>query len=223
MDVYIVSIFPDMFESVFSETIIKRAQEKNRLKIRILNLRDFTKDKHRSTDDVPYGGGAGMVMKPEPVYEAVDYIKSMDKDVYTVLFTPQGRVFKQNKAREFSLKKSIAFICGRYEGFDERIRNLADEEVSLGEFILSGGEIAAMAVVDAVTRLIPGVLGNEDSLKEETFNNGLCEYPQYTRPEEFRGMKVPDILLSGNHQKIKEWREEKSKEKTLHRLGVENG
>ena len=218
-----MSVFPDMLNCVLNYAMIKRAQDRGKLKIESVDLRDFTHDKHRSTDDYPFGGGAGMLMKPEPVYEAMDYIKSLDNDVWTVLLTPQGELFNQRKAKELSSKKNIALICGRYEGFDERIRKLADEEISVGKFILSGGEIAAMCIVDATTRLLPGVLGNKDSLREETFNDGIIEYPQYTRPAVFRGMKVPEILLSGNHQEIAKWRFEKSKEKTLRKLGEENG
>ncbi len=223
MEFYILSIFPNMFESVFGETIIKRAQEKGLVKIELVNIRDFTHDKHRTTDDYPYGGGAGMVMKPEPIYEAMDYVKSKSPNVHTVLLTPGGRIFNQQKAKELSKRESVAIICGRYEGFDERVRYLADEEISIGKFVLSGGEIAAMAIVDATVRLIPGVLGNEESLKEESFENGLIEYPQYTRPREYRGMKVPEILLSGNHKKIKEWREKEAKKRTIEWMGEEDG
>ena len=212
-----------MFESVFGETIIKRAQEKGLVKIELVNIRDFTHDKHRTTDDYPYGGGAGMVMKPEPIYEAMDYVKSKSPNVHTVLLTPGGRIFNQQKAKELSKRESVAIICGRYEGFDERVRYLADEEISIGKFVLSGGEIAAMAIVDATVRLIPGVLGNEESLKEESFENGLIEYPQYTRPREYRSMKVPEILLSGNHKKIKEWREKEAKKRTIEWMGEEDG
>ncbi len=223
MEIYILSIFPGMFESVFGETIIKRAQEKGLVRIEVVDIRDFTHDRHRTTDDYPYGGGAGMVMKPEPIYEAMDYVKSKNPDVHTILLTPAGEVFKQEKAKELSKRESIAIICGRYEGFDERVRVLADEEISLGRFVLSGGEIAAMAIVDATVRLIPGVLGNEESLKEESFENGLIEYPQYTRPRVYRGMAVPDILLSGNHKKIKEWREQEAKKRTIKWMGEEDG
>ncbi|WP_025209343.1 tRNA (guanosine(37)-N1)-methyltransferase TrmD [Hippea sp. KM1] len=223
MEFFILSIFPNMFESVFNETIIKRAQEKGLVKIELVNIRDFATDKHRTTDDYPYGGGAGMVMKPEPIYRAVDYIKEKRPDVHVVLLSPGGYIFDQKKAKEMSKRASVAIICGRYEGFDERVRYLADEEISIGRFVLSGGEIAAMAIVDATVRLIPGVLGNEESLKEESFENGLIEYPQYTRPRVFRGMAVPDVLLSGNHKKIKEWREKKAKEKTIKWMGVEDG
>ncbi len=222
MKVYILTIFPGMFESVFGETIIKRAIDKGKLEIELVNLRDFTHDKHRTTDDYPYGGGPGMVMKPEPIYEAMDYVKSKDSDVHTILLTPGARVYNQEKAVELSKKKSIAIICGRYEGFDERIRYLADEEISIGRFVLSGGEIAAMVIVDSVVRLLPGVLGNSESLKEESFTDGLIEYPQYTRPRVYRGMAVPDVLLSGDHQKIRRWRIAKAKEKT-EELGVSDG
>ncbi len=218
-----MSIFPNMFDSVFSETIIKRAQEMGLVNIEFVNIRNFTHDRHRTTDDYPFGGGAGMVMKPEPIYEAMDCVKSKSPNVYTILLTPTGRIFNQQKARELSKRKSIAIICGRYEGFDERVRYLADEEISIGKFILSGGEIAAMAIVDATTRLIPGVLGNKESLKEESFENGLIEYPQYTRPREYKNMKVPDILLSGNHNKIKEWREREAKKRTIEWMGEEDG
>ncbi len=222
MRIYILSIFPGMFESVFGETMIKRAQEKGKIQIELVNIRDFARDKHRCTDDYPYGGGPGMIMKPEPVYEAMDYVKARDKNVHTILLTPQGEVFNQDKAHKLASMESIAIICGRYEGFDERIRYLADEEISLGRFILSGGEIAAMAIVDSVARLIPGVLGNEESLREETFEGEFVEYPQYTRPRVYRGMEVPEILLSGNHKKIKEWRMKKAREKTID-MGVEDG
>jgi len=222
MKIYILSVFPDMLNCVLNYTIIKRAQDKGKLEIDNVDLRDFTHDKHRTTDDYPFGGGAGMLMKPEPIYEAMDYIKSSD-DVWTVLLTPQGELFEQRKAKELSLKRSIVLICGRYEGFDERIRKLADEEISIGKFVLSGGEMAAMCILDATTRLLPGVLGNEESLKEETFNDGTIEYPQYTRPSVFRGMQVPEVLLSGNHQEIAKWKLGKLKEKTLRKLGEENG
>lgn len=223
MKVYILSVFPDMLNCVLNYAMIKRAQDKGKLEIESVDLRNFTHDKHRTTDDYTFGGGAGMLMKPEPVYEAMDYVKNSDNDVWTVLLTPQGGLFEQQKAKELSVKKNIALICGRYEGFDERIRKLADEEISIGNFVLSGGEIAAMCILDAAARLLPGVLGNKDSLREETFNNGIVEYPQYTRPAVFRDMKVPEILLSGNHQEIAKWRSEKSKEKTLRKLGEKNG
>lgn len=207
MKFFILSIFPNMFQSPFSESIIKRAQEKELVEVELVDIRDFTLTKHRQADDYPYGGGCGMVLKPEPVYQAMDFVKEKVKDIYTILLTPQGEIFHQEIAKNLVKKENIALICGRYEGFDERIRYLADMELSIGRYILSGGEIAAMVIVDTVTRLIPNVIENPKSLEEETFcNEDWIEYPQYTRPYEFRGMSVPDILLSGNHEKIREWR-----------------
>lgn len=207
MKFFILSIFPNMFQSPFSESIIKRAQEKELVEVELVDIRDFTLTKHRQADDYPYGGGCGMVLKPEPVYQAMDFVKEKVKDIYTILLTPQGEIFHQEIAKNLVKKENIALICGRYEGFDERIRYLADMELSVGRYILSGGEIAAMVIVDTVTRLIPNVIENPKSLEEETFcNEDWIEYPQYTRPYEFRGMSVPDILLSGNHEKIREWR-----------------
>lgn len=209
MKFFILSIFPNMFQSPFSESIMKRAQEKGLVEINLVDIRDFTLVKHKQVDDYPYGGGWGMILKPEPVYQAMDFVKEKVKDVYTILLTPQGEIFHQEIAKNLVKEKSVALICGRYEGFDERIRYLADMELSIGKYVLSGGEIAAMVIVDTVTRLIPNVIENPKSLEEETFcdeKHEWIEYPQYTRPYEFRGMKVPDILLSGNHEKIKEWR-----------------
>jgi tRNA (guanine37-N1)-methyltransferase len=207
MKFFILSIFPNMFQSPFSESIIKRAQEKELVEVELVDIRNFTLTKHRQADDYPYGGGCGMVLKPEPVYRAMDCVKEKVKNIYTILLTPQGEVFHQEIAENLVKKENIALICGRYEGFDERIRYLADMELSIGRYILSGGEIAAMVIIDTVTRLIPNVIENPKSLEEETFcNEEWIEYPQYTRPYEFRGMRVPDILLSGNHEKIREWR-----------------
>lgn len=207
MKFFVLSIFPNMFQSPFSESIIKRAQEKRLVEAELVDIRDFTLTKHRQADDYPYGGGCGMVLKPEPVYRAMDFVKEKVKDIYTILLTPQGEIFHQEIAKNLVKKENIALICGRYEGFDERIRYLADMELSIGRYILSGGEIAAMVIIDAVTRLIPNVIENPKSLEEETFcNEEWIEYPQYTRPYEFREMRVPDILLTGNHEKIREWR-----------------
>ncbi|MEA1995082.1 MAG: tRNA (guanosine(37)-N1)-methyltransferase TrmD [Campylobacterota bacterium] len=207
MKFFVLSIFPNMFQSPFSESIIKRAQEKRLVEVELVDIRDFTLTKHRQADDYPYGGGCGMVLKPEPVYRAMDFVKEKVKDIYTILLTPQGEIFHQEIAKNLVKKENIALICGRYEGFDERIRYLADMELSIGRYILSGGEIAAMVIIDAVTRLIPNVIENPKSLEEETFcNEEWIEYPQYTRPYEFREMRVPDILLTGNHEKIREWR-----------------
>jgi len=217
MRVDIVTLFPSMFRGPFDESIIKRAKEKGILEIKLHNLRKFTHDKHKTVDDLPYGGGAGMVMKPEPLFEAIEEIKKeVGSSSRVILLSPQGQPFTQEKAKELAQKKALLFICGHYEGVDERIREyLIDEELSLGDYVLTGGELAAMVVVDAVVRLLPEVLGCEESVREDSFYRTLLDYPQYTRPAEFRGWKVPTILLSGNHQKIREWRKRKRLENTL--------
>ncbi len=210
----IITIFPEIFHSYFSESIIARAQKKRLIEINIHNLRDYTRDKHKKVDDSPYGGGAGMVMKIEPIYKAVKNIKLAESQTHTVLFSAKGKKYTQADAQRLLKYKNLILICGHYEGVDERVaKYVADEEISLGEYILTGGEIPAMAVVDSVTRLIPGVLGNPESLQEESFNTRAkinLEYPQYTKPEEFNKWKVPKILLSGNHKEIKKWRERNS-------------
>ena len=206
-----MSIYPKVFESIFDDGILKKAKKMHLVEFEFVNIRDFTNDKHRTVDDCVYGGGPGMLLKPEPIYKALDYVKSKDNDVFTVVLTPEGKLFNQQKAKEYRHKKSIAFICGRYEGFDERVKLLADEKISIGQFIISRGELAASIIVDAIVRLLPGVLGNKESLKEESFENDFIEYPQYTRPAEFRGLKVPEVLLSGNHAMIAKWRKENSK------------
>ncbi|WP_079907533.1 tRNA (guanosine(37)-N1)-methyltransferase TrmD [Carboxydocella sp. JDF658] len=214
----ILTLFPDMFWGPFAHSIIKRALEKGLLEINTINIRDFTTDKHRIVDDYPYGGGAGMVMKPEPIFRAVDFIAERDGrgPENIILLSPQGRKFSQNIARELALKEHLVFICGHYEGIDERVREgLVTDQISIGDFILTGGELAAMVIVDAVARLIPGVLGEEMSAADETFSQGLLEYPQYTRPREYRGLKVPDILLSGDHGKIARWRRQQALKRTL--------
>ncbi len=211
MRIYLLSIYPKVFESVFDDGILKKAKKMHLAEFEFVNIRDFTTDKHKTVDDTIYGGGPGMLLKPEPIYKALDYVKSKEKDVFTIILTPEGKIFNQQKAKEYSKKESIAFICGRYEGFDERIKLLADEKISIGQFIISRGELAASIIVDAIIRLVPGVLGNAESLKEESFESGFLEYPQYTRPAEFRGLKVPEVLLSGNHAMIKKWRKENSK------------
>lgn len=203
----IITIFPDIFKPYFDESILKIAQKKNKLKIRLRNLRDYTLDSHRKVDDRPFGGGPGMVMTPEPIFRAVEKIRQGRRTVKTILLSPQGKAFNQKLAQKLSQQRHLILICGRYEGVDERVRKrLADEEISIGDYILTGGELAAMVLVDAVTRLIPGVLGDEDSARLESYSENLLEYPQYTRPADFRGMRVPRILLSGNHKKIEEWR-----------------
>lgn len=211
----ILTIFPDFFDSFLSYGVISKGIKNKLINVDVINIRDFTRDKHRMTDDYQYGGGQGLVMKPEPICEAVDEIQAAEKS-HVVLLDPRGRKFDQSKAEELAEKDNITFICGRYEGVDERIRDLVvDEEISLGDFILSGGELAAAVIVDAVGRLIPGVLGDENSAEEESFSEGLLEFPHYTRPFEYRGLKVPDILRSGDHKKIEEWRRKESIKITL--------
>lgn len=207
----IITIFPDIFKPYFDESILKIAQNKNKLKIRLRNLRDYTLDPHRKVDDRPFGGGPGMVMTPEPIFRAVEKIKRNTeygiRTTKTILLSPQGKTFNQKLAQKLSKYRHLILICGRYEGVDERVRkHLADEEISIGDYILTGGELAAMVLVDAVSRIIPGVLGDDDSARFESYSENLLEYPQYTRPADFRGMRVPWVLLSGNHKKIQEWR-----------------
>ncbi len=213
----VITIFPQMFASTLGHSILKRAQEKNLLKINLVDLRDYTTDKHKMTDDYPYGGGQGMVMKPEPLVAAIEHARARNPQVRVVLLAPQGSVFKQSVAQRMASENEIVLLCGRYEGVDERVKAFIDEEISVGDYTLSGGEPAANIVIDAVARLIPGVLGNENSAADESFSDGLLEYPQYTRPEEFRGMKVPEVLLSGDHRRVKDWRQEKSLEITRQR------
>jgi tRNA (guanine37-N1)-methyltransferase len=206
----VITIFPNMLSSPLSDSILKKAQAKGLIKIDVVDLRDYTAGRHRTTDDSPYGGGQGMVMKPEPLVAAVEDARSRATDARVILLTPRGRVFNQQTAENLAKTRNVVLICGRYEGVDERVSAFVDEEISLGDYTLSGGEPAAIVVIDAVARLVPGVLGNENSAAEESFTDGLLEYPQYTRPEEFRGMKVPEVLLSGDHERIKEWRRRQS-------------
>lgn len=214
----IITIFPEIFSSVFDFGIVRRAVEAKLIEIGIHDLRDYAYDRHRQVDDRPFGGGAGMVMKPEPLFRAVEAVTRDSPDASIVLLSPQGRLFDQNLAREYSLTPGVILICGRYEGVDERVvEHLITDEVSIGDFVLSGGEIPGMLVVDAVTRLIPGALGCEQSAERESFVGGLLDFPQYTRPANYSGMKVPDVLLSGNHAEIERWRRRKSIEKTLDR------
>jgi tRNA (guanine37-N1)-methyltransferase len=206
-----------MFRGPFDESIIKRARKKGILEINLHNLRDFTDDRHRTVDDLPYGGGAGMVMKPEPLFRAVEKVKEERRSSWKViLLSPQGQPFAQEKAKELAQEEGLIFICGHYEGVDERVReHLIDEELSLGDFVLTGGELAAMVIVDAIARMLPEVLGCKDSIREDSFYQTLLDYPHYTRPAEFRGWKVPGVLISGNHQKIREWRKKKKLENTF--------
>jgi tRNA (guanine37-N1)-methyltransferase len=216
MRIDIFTLFPEMFESPLGHSILKRAQDAGVVEIAITNIRDFAKDKYKKVDDKPYGGGPGMVMMPQPLFDCFEYVEKLSAEKgRVILLTPQGQRFDQQKAAEFSKDKRLILIAGRYEGFDERIRiGLDAEQISVGDFILSGGELAAMVIVDAVVRLLAGSLGDDDSAKDESFSAGLLEYPQYTRPEVFRGMKVPDILLSGDHRRIAEWRQQQALERT---------
>ena len=215
MKVDIVTAFPDMFSSLLSESILKKAQENGFLEAKVHDLRGYTTDKHRQIDDTPYGGGPGMLLKVEPLYRAIEELKGPDS--YIVLLTPQGKILKQELTQTLSKKNHLIMVCGHYEGVDERIRSFVDEEISLGDYILTGGELPAMVLLDAVTRKLDGVLGSSESLAEESFEKGMLEYPQYTKPAEFEGLKVPEVLLSGHHQKIEEWRKEKSLHRTKER------
>jgi tRNA (guanine37-N1)-methyltransferase len=218
MIVDILTLFPKMFKGPLTESIIKKAQEKKIISINIHNLRNFTTDRHKTCDDRPYGGGAGMVMKPEPIFKAVEHIQNNSKNHVKskiILLSPQGKTFKQKTAKKLSKDKHLILVCGHYEGFDERIKKLSHTEISIGDYILTGGELAAMVILDAIARLIPGVVGNSQSVSEESFNNNLLDYPHYTRPAIYKNMSVPEILKSGNHQQIKKWREEKRLKKTL--------
>jgi tRNA (guanine37-N1)-methyltransferase len=216
--VEILTLFPRMVAAPLQESILGKAIAKGLLRVRVTDIRDFAEGKHRITDDVPYGGGAGMVMKPEPLVAAIEAAKAREPGARVVLMSPQGRRFDQEKALELSQAPALVLVCGRYEGVDERVLRWVDEELSLGDFILSGGEVAALAVVDAVGRLLPGVLGNELSAQSESFaGEGLLEGPQYTRPPEFRGLRVPEVLLSGDHARIAGWRREQAMARTRER------
>lgn len=211
----IVSIFPGMFESPFGDSIIQRAQDEGLLDIRIHDLRDFSLNKHKKVDDTPFGGGVGMVMNVEPIARAVTEIKKEVPETRTILLSPGGRPFDQQKAWELSRLPSVTLICGRYEGVDERVRqHFVDEEISIGDYVLTGGEIPAMVIVEAIFRLLPGVLGDPDSVVEESFADDLLEYPQYTRPQDYQGFKVPEILVSGDPKKIRDWQKAEALKKT---------
>ena len=213
----VITIFPEIFRGVFEFGIIRRAVEAGLIEIRVHDLRDYAHDRHRTVDDRPFGGGAGMVMKPEPLFRSVEAVTAGAQEAKTVLLSPQGRLFNQLIAEEFAREDFMVLVCGRYEGVDERVVEHLSDEVSIGDYVLSGGEIPAMVVIDAVTRLIPGALGSEQSAARESFSDGLLDHPQYTRPPEYRGMKAPDVLQSGNHQEIERWRRRKAIEKTLRR------
>ncbi|HET7624505.1 MAG TPA: tRNA (guanosine(37)-N1)-methyltransferase TrmD [Verrucomicrobiae bacterium] len=216
MKIDVLTLFPAMFAGPLDESIIKRAREAGLLDLAIHNLRDYTHDRHKTVDDRPFGGGPGMLLKPEPIFEAVEAIAREKTRV--ILMSPAGRPFSQAIAQELARMDDLLIVTGHYEGFDERIReHLADDELSIGDYVLTNGALPAMVVVDAVTRLLPGVLGDDESSKEESFSGGLLEYPQYTRPAEYREMKVPEVLLSGNHAEIAKWRAEQSKRRTKER------
>lgn len=219
MQIDILTLFPEMFEGFLTESIIKRAIEKDQVKINVINFRDYTTDPHGKVDDTPFGGGAGMVLQIEPIYNALMDIKT--EDSYVVLLTPSGKTFNQKKANELLNKKHIILICGHYEGFDYRIKEFIDEEISIGNFILTGGELPSMVISDAIIRLIPGVISSE-SLASESFDSDLLDYPVYTKPRDFKGLKVPDVLLSGNHSKIKEYRQEERKRLTIEKQEKDN-
>ncbi len=215
----IITIFPDLFDRVFDFGMIQQARKKNLLEIEVVDLRDFTDDRRRTVDDRPYGGGDGMVLKPEPIFRAVESIEARSAErQHVVLLTPQGEIFNQSVANALSLRPIVTLICGRYEGVDQRVADhLVDQEISIGDYVLSGGEYAALVVVDAVSRLIPGVVAKGGSVLEDSFMDGILDYPHYTRPPEFRGWKVPDVLLSGDHAEISRWRAEQALEFTRKR------
>jgi len=218
MRIDILTLFPEMFQSPFSTSILKRAIDRGLVSVNLHNIRDYTHDKHHTVDDYPYGGGAGMVLKPEPIFEAVESVKPESGEVPIILLSPQGRPFSQQVALELSKYSRLILICGRYEGVDERVHShLVTDEISIGDYVLSGGELAAMVVVEAVVRLLPGVLGSEASPLDDSHVAGLLEYPQYTRPAVFRDWSVPEVLLSGNHAQIAKWRHEQAILRTLER------
>jgi tRNA (guanine37-N1)-methyltransferase len=213
MKIDVLTLFPGMFPGPLDESIIKRACESGRLRLGIRDLRDYTHDRHRKVDDRPFGGGPGMLMKPEPLFEAVEALRGEKTRV--ILTSPAGRPFRQEIAQELAGEEHLLLVCGSYEGFDERVREcLADDELSIGDYVLTNGALPAMVIIDAVTRLLPGVLGDDESSLDESFSDGLLEYPQYTRPAEFRGMNVPEVLLSGDHAAIERWRREQARMRT---------
>ncbi|RLQ95765.1 tRNA (guanosine(37)-N1)-methyltransferase TrmD [Falsibacillus albus] len=215
----ILTLFPEMFSGVFGHSILKKAADKEIVQYNVVNFREFSDNKHQQVDDYPYGGGAGMVLKPQPIFDAVeDLSKKSKSSPRVILMCPQGERYTQAKAEELANEDHLIFVCGHYEGYDERIRqHVITDEISIGDYVLTGGELGAMVVVDSVVRLLPDVLGNEDSPVKDSFSSGLLEHPQYTRPADFRGMKVPEVLLSGNHRLIEEWREKESLKRTLDR------
>lgn len=218
MHIDVLSIFPEMFEGVFGHSILKKASEKEAVHYNVVNFRDFADNKHQTVDDYPYGGGAGMVLKPQPIFDAVANLKEQAKSSAprVILMCPQGERYTQKKAEELAKEEHLIFICGHYEGYDERIReHVITDEISIGDYVLTGGELGAMVIIDSVVRLLPGVLGSEESHIQDSFSTGLLEHPHYTRPADFRGLKVPDVLISGNHRLIEEWRMKESLKRTL--------
>ena len=216
MKIDVLTLFPAMFTGPLNESIVKRAREAGLLELAVHNLRDYTHDRHKTVDDKPFGGGPGMLLKPEPLFEAVENLAREKTRV--ILLTPAGRTFNQAIAHELTQYEHLLLVCGSYEGFDERVReHLADDELSIGDYVLTNGALPAMVIIDAVTRLLPGVLGDDESSREESFSHGWLEYPHYTRPADFRGMKVPEVLLSGNHAEIAQWRAEQAKLRTKER------
>lgn len=212
MKIDVLTLFPGMFTGPLDASIVQRARENGRLEFRVHDLRDYTHDRHRTVDDKPFGGGPGMLLKPEPIFEAVEALRREKTRV--ILLSPAGRVFHQALARELAGEEHLLLLCGSYEGFDERIRSLSRDQISIGDYVLTNGALPAMVIVDAVTRLLPGVLGDDESARDESFSQGALEYPHYTRPAEFRGMQVPEVLLSGNHAEIAKWRAEEARRRT---------
>ena len=215
----VLTLFPQMFEAVLGDSIIARAEKNGIIDLNYIQIRDFSTNKHHKTDDAPYSGGGGMLMTPQPIYDAYQSIaEGLDYKPHTIFMSPQGCVFNQEKAKELAKYDHLVFLCGHYEGVDQRVLDMiVDEEISIGDFVLTGGEIPAMAVIDSVSRMLPGVLSGEDNYKNESHYSGLLEYPQYTRPEEFKGHKIPEVLLSGHHKNIEQWKRERSLEVTLNK------
>ena len=218
MRIDVLTIFPSCCLGILEVGMIRRARQKKLLEVNLVDLRNFTQDRHRTVDDRPFGGGEGMVMKPEPIFEAVESLTSEQESCHVVLLSPTGRTFSQQTAQRLARQSHLALICGRYEGVDQRVADhLVNEEISLGDYILSGGEIGAMALIDSISRLIPGVVGNPSSVLDESFMHGMLDHPHFTRPAEFRGWKVPDVLLSGDHDRVREWRQEAALNRTRKR------
>jgi len=215
MNIHYLTLFPEMYDGVLNSSILKRAKDKGIVDYHLVDFRDYSEDKHNKVDDYPYGGGAGMVLKPEPIFNAMDALEVENPRV--ILLCPQGAPFNQKMAEDLSAEENIVFICGHYEGYDERIRTLVTDEVSIGDYVLTGGELASMTMTDAIVRLIPNVISNQESHEQDSFSTGMLEHPHYTRPREYRGMKVPEVLLSGDHKKIDEWRYNESLKRTKDR------